>query len=93
MTLPRPIVVLAIALGMLVASRPASATPTIARIEPAGAPRGAELEVVIRGRDLADPKELFFESGTIEVAGLEGVDAATVKARPEPSLPSVAARC
>ena len=74
MTLPRPIVVFAIVLGTLIASRPALATPTIARIEPAGAPRGAELEVVIRGRDLAAPQELFFESGKIEVAALEGVD-------------------
>jgi hypothetical protein len=81
MTRPRPIVVFAIALATLVAVQPASATPTIARIEPAGAPRGAELEVVIRGRDLADPKELFFESGKIEVTAIEGVDGATVKAK------------
>lgn len=78
---PRSIVVFAIAFGMLVASRPAAATPAIARIEPAGAPRGAELEVVIRGRDLADPQELCFERGGIEVAGLEGVDGSTVKVR------------
>jgi hypothetical protein len=81
MTHARPAVVFAIVLGMLLASRPAAATPAISRIEPAGAPRGAELEVVIRGRDLADPKELFFESGRIEVVALEGVDGATVKAR------------
>jgi hypothetical protein len=81
MTRPRSAVVSVIAFGMLVASRPAAATPAITRIEPAGAPRGAELEVVIRGRDLADPQELCFERGGVEVAALEGGDGATVKAR------------
>jgi len=81
MILSRPVVMFMIALGALAAGRPATATPVITRIEPAGAPRGGEVEVVIRGRDLADPKELFFEGGGIEVASLEGVDGTAVKAR------------
>jgi len=68
-------------LAGLACQRPAVATPGISRIEPAGAPRGAELEVTIRGRDLSGPQQLFFESPGIEVLGLEGVDAATVKAK------------
>ena len=81
MTLARPAVVFVIAVGMLAASRTAMATPAISRIEPPGAPRGGEVEVVIRGRELANPKELFFEGRGIEVASLEGVDGGTVKAR------------
>jgi hypothetical protein len=64
----------------LLAGRPALATPAISRIEPPGAPRGSEIEVVFRGRDLANPRELFFEDGRIEVTKLEGVDGGTVKA-------------
>ena len=81
MTRPRPAVVLVFAVGILASPGPAIATPGISRIEPPGAPRGAEVEVVIRGRDFVEPKELFFEGGGIEVTALEGVDPSTVKAR------------
>ena len=81
MPLLRLAVMSAIALGVMAGSQPAAATPSITRIEPAGAPRGSEVEVVIRGSDLANPKELFFEGGAIEVVSLEGVDGATVKVR------------
>jgi hypothetical protein len=66
--------------GCLLAGQSALATPGISRIEPPGAPRGSEIEVVFRGRDLANPRELFFEDGRIEVTKLEGVDGGTVKA-------------
>jgi hypothetical protein len=69
-----------LAAGLLAAGRPALATPGISRIEPPGAPRGSEIEVVFRGRELANPQELFFEGGRIEVTKLEGVDGGTVKA-------------
>lgn len=81
MPLLRLAVMSAIALGVMAGSQPAAATPSITRIEPAGAPRGSEVEVVIRGSDLANPQELFFEGGAIEVVSLEGVDGATVKVR------------
>jgi hypothetical protein len=64
----------------LLAGRPALATPAISRIEPPGAARGGEIEVIFRGRELANPQELFFEDGRIEVTKLEGVDGGTVKA-------------
>jgi len=59
---------------------PALATPGITRIEPPGGPRGSEIEVILRGRELANPRELFFEDGRIEVLNLEGVDGGAVKA-------------
>jgi hypothetical protein len=62
------------------AARPAAATPGITRIEPPGAPRGGEIEVVIHGRELADPQELFFEEGRLEVVALEGLDDGRLKA-------------
>ena len=78
MTTTRALIAL---LFCLLAGQQAAATPGISRIEPPGAPRGVEIEVVFRGRDLTEPQELFFEDGRIEVVSLEGVDATTAKAR------------
>lgn len=58
----------------------AAAAPTIGRIEPPGAPAGAEVEIRLVGGDLGDPQELFFEEGTIAVTSVTGVDEKTVKA-------------
>jgi hypothetical protein len=58
----------------------ALAAPAIDRIQPPGGPRGAEVEVEFRGRDLGEPQELFFEESPIVVANLTGVDAGKVKA-------------
>jgi hypothetical protein len=58
----------------------AVAAPTIGRIEPPGAPAGAELEIRLVGGDLGEPQELFFEEGKIAVASVTGVDEKTVKA-------------
>ena len=60
---------------------PAAAAPVIDRIQPPGGPRGAELSVELRGRDLDEAEELVFENGGIAVAGLEQVDPQTVRAR------------
>ena len=57
------------------------AAPTLAKIDPPGAPRGTEIEIDFTGRDLADPQELLFESGEIAVLGLEGIDGARMKAQ------------
>jgi hypothetical protein len=81
MVRPQHTVVVQLVVACAVAVSAAGATPAITRLEPAGAPRGAEVEVTIRGRDLAGAEQLFFEAGGIEVAALEGVDAATLKAR------------
>jgi hypothetical protein len=70
-----------LAVALVAAVSEAHATPAITRLEPAGAPRGAEVEVTIRGRDLAGAAELFFAAGGIEAAALEGSDGATLKAR------------
>jgi hypothetical protein len=55
--------------------------PAIALIAPPGAPRGGEVEIRINGRDLADPREVYFEDGEIAVVGLEPIDKANLKAR------------
>ncbi len=80
MTITRFSVAVLLAGFLATIPRPAAATPGISRIEPAGAPRDTKVDVVLRGRDLADPQGLFFEEGKIEVVSLEGVDAAAVKA-------------
>lgn len=59
---------------------PAAAAPAIDRIQPPGGPRGAELAVEFRGRDLAATREVCFEDGTIAVTGLEQVGPGIVKA-------------
>lgn len=58
----------------------ASATPGIVKIEPPGGARGTTVEVRLHGHDLAEPQELFFEGGRIEVVSIEGLDPKTVKA-------------
>ncbi|MFM9057865.1 MAG: PPC domain-containing protein [Planctomycetaceae bacterium] len=69
-----------IAVALACSAAPATGGPTIGRIEPAGAPAGAEVEIRLVGGDLGDPQELFFEEGRIAVAALAGVDDKTVKA-------------
>ncbi|MFM8579686.1 MAG: PPC domain-containing protein, partial [Planctomycetaceae bacterium] len=45
------------------------------RIEPPAGTRGTEVQLTLTGSDLADPKELFFEEGRIEVVSLEAAGA------------------
>ncbi len=67
--------------GLVVAiALPALATPGISRIEPPGAAQGTTVDVSFHGRDLAEPQEVFFEDGRIEVVAVEGVDPKTAKA-------------
>mgnify|MGYP001556439109 FL=1 len=65
----------------LAGALPASATPTIARIDPPGATRGSEATVTIGGGDLADPQEVFFPGGAIAVSDIVGKDGKTLTAR------------
>lgn len=69
---------LVVALAAL--SAPAAAAPTIADVVPAGGPRGATIEVEIRGGDLSEPRELFFQEPGIAVENLVGVSDQQVKA-------------
>jgi hypothetical protein len=69
-----------LACGAALAAASAAATPTIGRIEPAGAPAGAEVEIRLVGDDLDEARELLFEEGRIAVTALAGIDAKTVKA-------------
>ena len=59
---------------------PAAAAPTIAGIAPPGGSRGATVEVLISGGDLAEPRELFFHEPGVAVEKLEGLDDKQVKA-------------
>lgn len=59
---------------------PATAAPVIDRILPPGGPRGAEIEVEFRGRELEDARELVFENDVITVIGLVQADPQVVKA-------------
>ena len=65
----------------LAGALPASATPTITRIDPPGATRGSEATVTIGGGDLADPQEVFFPRGVIAVSEIVGKDGKTLTAR------------
>ena len=70
--------------AFLLASLPqatAPAAPAIELVTPAGWCRGGEVEVVLAGRELADPAELFFEEGRIEVLGVQGINPTRMKAR------------
>ena len=58
----------------------AAAGPAIERIMPPGGPRGAEVEVEFRGRDLDEAREVVFEEAPIAVTALQQVDPRTVKA-------------
>ncbi|MFM7292264.1 MAG: hypothetical protein ACKO6B_13690 [Planctomycetia bacterium] len=58
----------------------ARAELTIDRIEPGGGPRGGDLEIVLTGKEFADPEQLWFEEGSIEVVSLTGVNATQAKA-------------
>jgi hypothetical protein len=71
---------LPLALSLAIAGLPAAADPTIARIAPAGGPRGATLEVEISGGDLAEPRELFFQDPGVTVEKLEGISDKQLKA-------------
>jgi hypothetical protein len=60
---------------------PAAAAPTIARILPPGGPRDATVDIEISGRDLAEPRELFFQEPGITVEQLEANGDRGLKAR------------
>ncbi|MFM7108569.1 MAG: hypothetical protein ACKOZU_08235 [Planctomycetaceae bacterium] len=75
-----PVVVVAALVAAGFSAWPAAAAPTIGRVEPPGAPPGAEIEIRLIGGDLGEPQELFFEEGRIAVTALAGVDDKTVKA-------------
>lgn len=64
----------------LVPAAAARAEVTIDRIEPAGGPRGTELEITLAGKELIDPEQLWFEDGAIAVLSLTAVDATHAKA-------------
>lgn len=69
--------------GLLIAAAacpPAAAAPVIDRIQPPGGPRGAEIVVEFRGRELDDVREFIFEDGAIAVTDLVQVDPQAVKA-------------
>lgn len=68
-------------LAALALASTAAAAPTIDAIVPPGWCRGGEVEILLSGRELAAPAELFFEAGGIEVVSLQGVNAARLKAR------------
>jgi len=67
MNLPRVRRLPLVAALVLSAAAPAVAAPSIARIVPAGAPRGATVEVEITGSNLSDARELFFQDPGIVV--------------------------
>jgi hypothetical protein len=70
-------------LAALLAAGPilgAAAAVGFDRIEPPGGTRGTEMELRLTGSDLADPREVFFEEGRIEVLSLEA-DGSGVKAK------------
>jgi len=66
---------------LLLIAASVQAAPTIALVAPPGAPRGGEVAVRISGRDLADPREVFFEGGEIAVLGIEAIDGSNLEAR------------
>ncbi len=65
----------------LLAVPPAAAAPQIDAIDPPGWCRGEEVEIRLTGRELADPGELFFEGGGIEVVSIQAGNATRMKAR------------
>jgi hypothetical protein len=62
------------------AAVPVMAAPTIARIVPPGGPRGGTIQVEISGRDLGEPRELFFQEPGIAVEKLDANGDRAVKA-------------
>ncbi|MEI6257400.1 MAG: PPC domain-containing protein [Planctomycetota bacterium] len=76
----RLVEVLLSVLALAVCISRARAEPTIDRIEPGGAPPAAELEILLTGKEFADPEELWFEARAIEVVSLTAVDATHAKA-------------
>lgn len=58
----------------------ARAEVAIDRIEPGGGCRGSEIEIVLTGKEFADPEQLWFEDGGISVVSLTAVDASHAKA-------------
>lgn len=69
-----------VAATALVPAAAARAELTIDRIEPAGGPRGTELEITLAGKEFVDPEQLWFEDGAIAVLSLTAVDATHAKA-------------
>lgn len=59
----------------------ASAVPTIDRIAPGGGPRGGDVDILLSGRTLAEPRELVFEEPGIRVVELAAIDGNRVRAR------------
>lgn len=76
----QPPVRIAVVALLVAASAGVACAITIDRIDPGGAPAGTEQQVALTGKDFADPEELWFEEGRIEVVSLEPVDATHVKA-------------
>lgn len=58
-----------------------AASPTLARIEPRGAKRGGEVDIIFHGARLADAQEVFIYSEGFTVQSIENVNANQVKAR------------
>ncbi len=58
-----------------------ASSPTLARIEPRGAQRGSEVEVLFHGARLDNAQEIFIYSEGFTVQSIENVNANVVKAR------------
>lgn len=69
-----------VAATALVPAAVARAELTIDRIEPAGGPRGTELEITLAGKEFVDPEQLWFEDAAIAVLSLTAVDSTHAKA-------------
>jgi hypothetical protein len=76
----QPRVLLGLAVALLV-GHPATAAPTIDRVAPGGGRRGSEIEIVLSGRSLASPQEVFFEEPGISILEVAGIDGNRVRAR------------
>lgn len=72
--------VAAVAAATLAATGTARADLAIERIDPGGGCRGTEIEIMLTGREFADPEQLWFEDGAISVVSLTAVDATHAKA-------------
>ncbi len=81
MIAPRLALPLIVAGLVTLSPTPAAAAPTIARIMPPGGTRDATVEIEISGRDLAEPRELFFQEPGITVEQLEANGDRVVKAK------------
>ncbi|MGE5192880.1 MAG: PPC domain-containing protein [Deltaproteobacteria bacterium] len=75
-----PPLAIAIIVTALAAQPSHAASPSLGGLTPRGAQRGTEVEVVLSGGQLDDAQEILFYETGIEVAKLEVVNPATVKA-------------